>query len=107
MGMSNRAVPDSYRTYHTQEKNFLLNFDDHPDIRKYGEKMPSQPSFLDYQYDMANRHGVEPPQEADDDPMKGFGDPFIPVKNTSPTARKYLDSLKNLLLHQERPVEFQ
>lgn len=108
MGMSNRAVPDSYRTYHTQAKNHLLNnFDDDPDIRQYGERMPSQPSFLDYQYDMANRHGVEPVQEADDDPLKGIGEPlFQPEMNTSPTAQNYLQSLRDLLIHQDRPTEF-
>ena len=62
-GNVNRAVPDSYKTYHTQAKNHLLN--QAIQISKYGEQMPAQPSFNDYQYDMAKRHGVEPPKEVD------------------------------------------
>ena len=106
MGMSNRAVPDSYRTNHTQVKNNLMNkFADKPDIRKYGEQMPAQPSFIDYQLDMAQRHGVEPLNEAEGVVEPSFGQ--VRQMNASPDARNYLQSLRNLLLHQDRPVEFE
>ena len=109
MGMSNRAVPDSYRTFHTQAKNHLLNQNGgDSDFRYLGEQMPNQPSFHSYQYDMAKRHGVEPPKEEADDPMKGIGKRlFLPQEmNTSPQSQNYLQSLRDLLMHQDKPTEF-
>ena len=39
--------------------------------------------------------------------MKGIGVPlFQQEMNTSPNAQNYLQSLRDLLIHQDRPTEF-
>ena len=106
MGMSNRAVPDGFRSINNARRNFWLNNPDAP--RQQGYSMPpANPSFADFQQENARNYGVELPEEAADDPMKGVGEPLFQPKNTSPAAQNYLESLRNLLLHQERPVEFE
>lgn len=106
MGMSNRAVPDSYRQLNNARRNFWL---DHPNApRQRGASMPpANPSFADYQQETAWEYGVEPPKEEADDPMKGIGEPLSQEpNNNSPNAQNYLQSLRDLLIHQDRPTEF-
>lgn len=105
MGMSSRAVPDSFRQLNNARRNFWLNNPDAP--RQQGFSMPPvNPSFEYYQQENAWENGVDPPEEAADDPMKGVGQPIGHPFNETPQAQNYLQSLKDLLIHQDKPTEF-
>ena len=107
MGMSNRAVPDSFRREHIQQKHWLQD-DPDPEVRRFGDMMPSQPSFLDMQYQNAKWNGGVD-RQPDLNPEERFnraiqGEPAW--TNESPHAQNYLQSLRDLLIHQDRPTEF-
>ena len=106
MGMSNRAVPDSFRQQNNATRNFWLNNPNAP--RQWGANTPpANPSFPQFLEANAWTYGVDPPEEAADDPMKGVGEPlFQEPNNNSPEAQNYLKSLRGILLHQARPTEF-
>ena len=107
MGMSNRAVPDSFRQEHTQQKHWLQD-DPDPDVRQFGNQMPNQPSLLDMQYQNAKFNGGVD-RQPEKTPMQRFNEmnQGIPAwTNESPHAQNYLQSLRGLLIHQDKPTEF-